>query len=321
MKKGFFIGNLCILIAVIFWGVNVSVTKALIPEWMTAYGIIIVRLVGGAILMWLTSIFIKCSKIQKEDWIKLILGGAIGLFLFIFLFILSLKYGNPIDISIIMTLPPVFVILMGVIFLKQRPNWLEYVGVVISFIGAAIVILDGGSRGEHGYTAHGNLIGDILAIVSTICYAFYLVILEGPTKTYKPITMLRWVFLFSAIPALVLIPFSTHQPIFHTAKAVPWIEIAFILFCVTFIAYFLVEPAIKYIGSELVSIYQYLLPVFATISAVLMGLAKLHWLQVLAMVIIVIGMICTNVGKKRRTKEIVANLPAISTMSPSTTNK
>ena len=312
MKKGFFIGNLCILIAVIFWGVNVSVTKALIPEWMTAYGIIIVRLVGGAILMWLASIFIKCSKIQRHDWWKLVLGGAIGLFLFIFLFILSLKYGNPIDISIIMTLPPIFVILMGVLFLKQHPFWLEYVGVVVSFIGAAIVILGGdvhhAHEMHHTYTAKNNIIGDILAIVSTICYAFYLVILEGPTKTYKPITMLRWVFLFSALPALILIPWATKEPIFHTREAVPWIEIAFILFCVTFIAYFLVEPAIKYIGSELVSIYQYLLPVFATISAVLMGLAKLHWLQVIAMGIIVVGMVCTNVGKKYRKpqKEVAA---------------
>ena len=323
MKKGFLIGNICILIAVIFWGVNVSVTKALIPEWMTAYGIIIVRLVGGAILMWLASIFVKTSKILKGDWLKLILGGAIGLFLFIFLFILSLKYGNPIDISIIMTLPPVFVILIGVIFLKQRPSWLEYLGVVISFIGAAIVILEGGNSHEHAYSAKGNLIGDILAIVSTICYAFYLVILEGPTKTYKPITMLRWVFLFSAIPALVLIPFATHQPIFHTAKAVPWIEIAFILFCVTFIAYFLVEPAIKYIGSELVAIYQYLLPVFATISAVLMGLAKLHWLQVVAMAIIVIGMVCTNIGKKHRKKTTaeVSSSPTVAQIANSSIEK
>lgn len=306
MKKGFFIGNLCILIAVIFWGVNVSVTKALIPEWMTAYGIIIVRLIGGAICMWIASLFVKTSKILKGDWIKLILGGAIGLFLFIFLFILSLKYGNPIDISIIMTLPPIFVILINVIFLKQRPYWIEYLGVVVSFIGAAIVILGGVSHHSdiHEHTAKGNIIGDILAILSTICYAFYLVIVVGPTKTYKPITMLRWVFLFSAIPACALIPFATHEPILHTTKAVPWIEISFILFCVTFIAYFLVEPAIKYIGSELVSIYQYLLPVFATISAVLMGLAHLRWLQVIAMGIIVIGMVLTNIGKKHRKKLI-----------------
>lgn len=293
---GFIIGNLCILIATIFWGVNVSVTKALIPEWMTAYGIIIVRLVGGCILMWIASLFIKCAKIQKEDWVKLILGGALGLFLFIFLFILSLKYGDPIDISIIMTLPPVFVILIGVIFLKQRPSWIEYLGVIVSFVGAAIVILDGGK----GAKGSNNLLGDILAICSTLCYAFYLVILEKPTKTYKPITMLRWVFLFSAIPALVLIPWSTHQPIFHTTKAVPWIEIAFILFCVTFIAYFLVQPAIKNIGSELTSLYQYLLPVFATISAVLMGLDHLKLMQVIAMVIIIAGMILTNIGKKKR---------------------
>ncbi|MCH5223328.1 MAG: EamA family transporter [Muribaculaceae bacterium] len=304
-KKGFLIGNLCILIAVIFWGVNVSVTKALIPEWMTAYGIIIVRLIGGCIVMWITSLFIKCSKIQKHDWLKLILGGAIGLFLFIFLFILSLKYGDPIDISIIMTLPPIFVILIGVIFLKQRPSWIEYLGVVVSFIGAAIVILDGGK----GRAGSNNTLGDILAIVSTLCYAFYLVILEGPTKTYKPITMLRWVFLFSAIPACALIPFATHEPIFHTREAVPWIEIAFILFCVTYIAYFLVEPAIKYIGSELVSIYQYLLPVFATISAVLMGLDKLKWMQVIAMAIIIVGMILTNIGKKRRKPTASENVP------------
>lgn len=295
-KKNFLIGNLCILISTIFWGVNVSVTKALIPEWMTSYGIIIVRLIGGCMLMWTTSVFIKCARIQKHDWLKLILGGAVGLFLFIFLFVQSLKYGDPIDISIIMTLPPVFVILISVIFLKQRPSWIEYAGCVVSFVGAALVIL-GGGKGHHG---SDNILGDILAISSTLCYAFYLVILEGPTKTYKPITMLRWVFLFAAIPGCALIPFATHEPILHTSEAVPWIEIAFILFCVTFIAYFLVQPAIKDIGSELVSLYQYLLPVFATISAVLMGLSHLKWIQVIAMAIIIGGMVLTNIGKKKR---------------------
>lgn len=91
-----------------------------------------------------------------------------------------------------------------------------------------------------------------------------------------------------------------HLPILHTAEATPWIEIGFILLCPTFIAYFLVQPAIKNIGSELVSLYQYLLPAFATISAVLMGLDKLKWIQVLAMAIIIAGMVLTNIGKRRK---------------------
>lgn len=299
------IGNACILLATIFWGINVSATKALIPQWMSANGIIVVRLVGGCILMWLVSLFIKTAKIQKNDWLRIVLGGAVGLFLFIYLFVTSLRYGNPIDISIIMTLPPIFVILIGVIFQHQRPSLIEYLGVVVSFVGAAIVILAGG----HGKAGSDNLLGDLLAVASTLCYAFYLVILEKPSKTYKPITMLRWVFLFAAVPAVFLIPGMQNEAILHTSEAVPWIEIGFILLCPTFLAYFLVEPAVKNIGSELVSLYQYLLPVFATISAVFMLSDKIKWIQVVAMVIIIVGMIFTNIGKRKRKNNVAPSKP------------
>lgn len=294
---GALVGNGCILLATIFWGINVSATKALIPAWMTADGIVVVRLVGGCILMWLASLFVKCEKISGvADWVRIVLGGAVGLFLFIFLFVTSLKYGNAIDISIIMTLPPIFVILIGVLFMGQRPSAIEYLGIFVSFIGAAVVILAGGA----GHSGSNNILGDILAIASTLCYAFYLVILEKPSHTHKPVTVLRWVFLFAALPALFLVPGMESEPILHTAEASPWVEIAFILLCPTFLAYFLVQPAEKLIGSELVSLYQYLLPVFATISAVFMLHDKLKWLQVVAMLIIIIGMILTNLGKRRR---------------------
>lgn len=293
----FFVGNLCILIATVFWGVNVSFTKALIPDWMTSEGISAVRLIGGALLFWIGSIFVRNDRIARSDWKKLVAGGVFGLFGFIYLFVMSLKYANPIDVSIIMTLPPMFVILIGVIFLRQRPSWMEYLGLLIGFAGAVIVII--GAKGS-GKSGSDNVLGDILAILSCICYASYLVILQGPTKKYKPISLLRWVFLFAAIPGLFLLFGFDKMPIWHTTDAAPWLEIGFILLCPTFIAYFLVQPAIKNIGSELVSLYQYLLPVFATISAVLMGLDKLRWIQVVAMAIIIAGMIMTNIGKKHR---------------------
>lgn len=294
------IGNACMLVAAIFWGVNVTVTKALIPDWMTANGITAVRLIGGAVLMWIVSLFMKTEKIQSGDWKKIIPGGTIGLFLFIFLFVTSLKYANPIDISIIMTLPPVFVILMQILFFKVRPSWLEYAGVIVSMAGAAVVILAGASDAHNGTN---NLLGDSLAVLSTICYAFYLIILEGPSKTYRPVNLLRWVFLFAAIPALILLIGFGKMPILHGAPAVPWIEIAFILVGPTFLAYFLVQPAQRMIGSEMVSLYQYLLPVFATISAVLMKIDSLKWIQVIAMLVIIVGMIATNLGKRHRVKK------------------
>lgn len=295
-KSSFLIGNLCMLFAAIFWGLNVTATKALIPEWMTSDGISVVRMIGGAVLFWLVSLFVRNDKIARHDWWRVIVGGVVGLFGFISLFVTSLRYGNPIDISIIMTIPPVFVILIGVIFQHQRPSAIEYVGVGVSFIGAAIVIL-AGSQGENG---SNNLLGDLLAIASTVCYAIYLVILEGPSHSYRPVSLLRWVFLFAAIPAAFLLPGFDKEAIFATTETMPWLEIAFILICPTFLAYFFVQPAIKSIGSELVSIYQYLVPVFATISAVAMGIDHLKWIQVVAMSVIIVGMVLTNVGKRRR---------------------
>lgn len=295
-KGNFLVGNACILIATIFWGINVPFTKALIPQWMSADAVSAVRLIGGCVLFWIASLFIKGTPIARGDWKKLILGGTVGLFGFIYLFVTSLKYGNPIDISIIMTLPPMFVILIGVIFRHQRPSLVECIGVAISFVGAAIVIV----AGNQGKAGSDNLLGDLLAIASTLCYAFYLVILEGPTHTYKPVSMLRWVFLFAAIPGIFLTLGMDHMPILNATVATPWIEIAFILLCPTFIAYFLVQPAIKNIGSELVSLYQYLLPVFATIASVIMGIDHLKWIQVVAMAVIVGGMILTNLGKRHR---------------------
>ena len=211
-------GNLFVLIATIFFGVNIPVVKILIPEWMSSVDVTIFRLGGGCILMWIASIFIKTDRIQRHDYLRIFLGGAVGLFLFMYLFNLSLRYADPIDVSIIMTFPPIFVILIGIIFQHKRTSWLEICGIAVGFIGAFLVIITQHS-GEKG---SDNMLGDCLALASTLCYAFYLVILEGPMHRYRPVSMLRWVFLMSCLPMLMLLPSLPKAEIFHTTDWQPW---------------------------------------------------------------------------------------------------
>lgn len=299
-KSTFIAGSLAILTATVFWGLNIPVVKALEAHWMNADTITACRLIGGCLLFWVASIFVKSEKIAKSDWWRIIVGGGVGLFAFIYLLNLSMKYANPIDVSIIMTLPPAFVILIGVLFQHRRPSWIEYLGVAVAFAGAVIVIVAGKGSGHAG---SNNLLGDMIALASTLCYSLYLVITEKPSHTYRPVNILRWTFLFAAIPSLFLLGSFKDMPLLQEAPAVPWIEIGFVVLCVSFAAYFLLSAALKDIGSELVSLYQYLLPVFATIGAVLMGLDRLHWIQVAAMAIIIAGMVMTNLGKRRRAKK------------------
>lgn len=289
-------GNLFILIATIFFGVNIPVVKVLIPEWMSAMDVSAFRMIGGCALFWLASCFVKTKPIVREDWKYLILGGAIGLFSFIYLFNLSLSYADPIDVSIIMTLPPVFVIVIGLLFQHRKASWLEIGGVVVAFAGAVVVIVTGRGKDSDG----SHIYGDMLALASALCYAFYLVITERPSQTYRPVTMLRWVFLFAAIPALFLVPELPKAEIFHKVAFEPWALIAFVVICPTFLAYFLVSPAIRLIGSELVSVYQYLVPVVATIASVAMGLCSIHLAQVIAILIVIGGMAMTTDAKRKQ---------------------
>ena len=134
-------GNIFILLATIFFGVNIPVVKFLIPEWMSSFDVTVFRLGGGCVLFWIASAFVHPDKIARADFPRILLGGGLGLFAFIFLFNLSLRYANPIDVSIIMTLPPVFVILINVVFRHARPSWGEIAGVLLAFAGAAAVIM------------------------------------------------------------------------------------------------------------------------------------------------------------------------------------
>lgn len=297
-------GNLCILVTTIFFGMNIPIIKVLIPEWMTAMDVTLFRIAVPALLFWIVSLFMRTTPIERADWWKVAVGAILGLFSFLCLFNMALRYGNPIDISIIMTIPPVFVMLIGLIFQHRKVGAMEIIGVVIAFIGAAIVILlaDGGK----GSAGQNRMLGDLLAIASAICYAFYLVIMEKPTHTYSPVSLLRWVFLLACIPALILVPGVVHAPLWHGADSTAWWLLAFIVICPSFLAYLLLNPAIKMIGAEIVSIYQYFVPAVATLASVLMGLAELHWTQVGAMVVIISGMVLITVGKRRRVRKTLA---------------
>lgn len=299
-------GNLFILVSTIFFGVNVPILKDLIPQWMSGSNAAAFRIFGGAILLWLASAFIKNQKIARRDWLNIVLGGAIGLFAFLYLFCESLRYASPVDVSIVMTTPPIFVIAINILFRHRKITALGLVGVFVGLAGAALVIL---TQGGHHIHASDPLKGNLLAIGSAVCYAFYLVILEGPSHTYNTITLMRWVFGCAAVVAIPLAFMLPQAPIFHTTQVLPWIYIGFVILFPTFVSYLLVAPAVKMIGSKMVSLYQYLVPVIALIASIIMGLDTFRWVQPVAIVIVIAGMMITNYaqGKQMKSSQLTRN--------------
>lgn len=288
-------GHLAMFFSTLFFGLNIPVLKFLMPEWLSGVDATFFRVVGATILFWIVSLFVKNDKIEKGDRLLILFSGMFGLFFFLYLFNLGVEYSSPIDISIIMTTPPVLVVIFSSILFKTKISKLKILGVIVSLSGALMLILMG-----HGEGGTRSLKGNIFGVLSAISYACYLISIKKTSAKYKPITLLRWTFLSCSI---MTIPFTLMQvevaPIWHNAPTEPILLLASVILFPTFISYLLIPIAVKRIGHELVSMYQYLIPVVATAAAVIMKLDKLHWDQPIAAVIIVLGVYITSIANKR----------------------
>lgn len=287
------IGNLLAFSAAFCWGLNEPANKALIPDWISASGVALSRIFGATIIIWLISLFVKREKIMRSDW-KLLAWAAVMMMGFVYIFSLAFNTASAIDIAIILTFQPMLVVLINAIFKHQKVSALEIVGLIIAFGGALFVILAGGNLDS------GRLIGDLFAVVCAITYAAYLVIIEGPSKRYGTVNLMKWIFLFTSILA---IPFIFTIP--HDMKILThteWLPVGLLLFIVLFptvYCYIVTPPSIKMIGSGLFSLYQYLVPVITCIVSIMFKIDTFHWFQPVSFVIIVGGVVLANYAKEK----------------------
>lgn len=292
-SKAMILGNLLALSAAICWGFNEPANKILIPDWISASGVALSRIFGAAVIIWIISFFVKPEKIQKGDW-KLLWASALMMLGFVYVFSMAFNSASPIDIAIILTFQPMLVVAIHAIFKHEKVGRLEWVGMGIAFCGALLAILGGGKIGG------GKFIGNIYALVCSISYACYLVIIEGPSRRYATVNLMKWIFLFSAILSLPLIlTLPRDIELFTNPHWEPIATLGFIILFPTVYCYLVTPPAIRMIGSEILSFYQYLVPVIAAIVSLLLKIDTFHWYQPVAFVIIVAGVMLANYAKMK----------------------
>lgn len=289
-------GNLLALTTALCWGFNEPANKVLIPDWMSASSVALARIFGATIVIWIISLFTRREKILHSDW-KLLWASGLMMLGFVYVFSLAFNTASPIDIAIILTFQPMLVVAIHAIFKHEHVGKLELVGMLIAFAGAVLVIAGGGNAG------HGRLVGDLFAMVCAVSYAVYLVLIEGPSKRYSTISLMKWIFLLAAVLSLPLIFTVPHaQKVFSSPQLTPVLVMAFIILFPTVYCYMVTPPVIRMIGSELLAFYQYLVPVVATVVSLLLKLDSFHWYQPVSFVIIVAGVMLANYSKARQKK-------------------
>ena len=100
------------------YGVNHTIAKDLMPTIIGAYGFILLRVLGAAIIFWSISFFYPSEKVDSKDWFRIIACSFAGMAINMLAFFKGLSLSTPINSSVVITLVPVLLLLLSAVFLK-----------------------------------------------------------------------------------------------------------------------------------------------------------------------------------------------------------
>lgn len=283
-----------------FSGLNENALRYLLPRWMSAYSGVVMRLVFGTLFFWVASKVDPEARRQRSSAgmkLALFAVGAVCMFGYMFALLQGLSYTTPISSSIFISMEPVWVFLICVIFLHDRVTWMKITGILLGLGGAFIIIMTQKSSD----VASNPMLGNIYCLASSLLYAIYLVLQKQFLKHTDMYTVNRWAFLGGACVAAISILFTgwdasvLHQSLFST----PMLVLLFVLIFPSAVSYLLLSIGLRNLSATVVAIYGYLILIVATIVSYILGQDHFDWWQMLSIVMIVASVYFVEIANEK----------------------
>lgn len=287
------IGHLACFGAYCIFGFNIVCCKNISnAHVLTPMDLFCLRAIGATALFWLLSLFMPKEKVDRKDLPKIFVASMFGLFLTQVSFLKAITLATSIDVSIANTCTPIMTMFVAAIALKEPITGKKIGGVLMSLAGVLLLIFN--SVGLGGGVSETQPMGIVLTIVNALTFALYLGIFRPLIAKYNVVTFMKWMFLFSMLVAL---PFNARHlvqaPFGQMESKVLW-QVAYVVVCATFVAYFLIPVGQKRLRPTLVSMYNYTQPIIATLISIIIGLDRMTWQKVVAMVLVFAGVWIVN---------------------------
>ena len=290
-------GHLAILGANLIFGFNASFSKAVLLE-MDPHLLTLFRVMGACILFWSVSLFTKKERISWRDLLLMLGASLFGIVINQFCYLEGLSRTGVINSATISTQTPIITMLLAAIILREPITWKKAIGVFIGMCGALLLVL------QNGLDFRGaELDGMLFCFTSSISFALYLTLFRHLIERHSPITLMKWMFLYASIIGSVV--YHKELISFNPTAISPqlWWRIAYVVVAATFIAYILIPISQRVLRPTTISMYSYLQPIIATLSAIAMGLDVLNFSKIIAICLVFIGVYMVTMSKSKQQLE------------------
>ena len=288
--------HLALFGANLFYGAGFTVAKMVMPVFIMPRGFILIRVAVVTLLFWLSWFGGRSfrTRIEPVDYKTFILCACFGVATNQLLFFLGLNLTSPIHASLMMLSTPILVSMFAVYAHYEKLSLQKLLGLALGIFGAVVLVKLGGKE----TTARNALLGDLLVFLNATSYAIYLTMAKPLMKKYRPIIVIRWVFL---IGFFFVLPFGWQEfsninwAIFSYKQ---YLAVGFIVLCCTFFTYLWNIYALQILSPTTAGAYIYLQPVFAAVIAILFYNESLSWIKMLSSLLIFTGVYLVSQKKR-----------------------
>lgn len=284
------------IFAITLWGMSYIWTDKLIALNIPIFYFVFVRiLMAGLVLFLFNTAYGRIKRIQRQDLPKFLLLAFFEPFIYFICETFGLKLtGSPTLSAMVIATIPIFSIGAGIIFFKEKVNFINIIGILFSLVGIVMVAMAKGSLGEH------FIWGVVLLLVAVISEVGHASITKSLAGNYSSQIIVMYQFLIGAIYLFPLFIWKGidgfNFEVYFSAEV--WYPLICLAILCSSLAFSLWVSTIKNLGVAKSSIFSALIPVAAAIIAWVLGHEYLNSRQWIGIVVSTAGVILSQYTKK-----------------------
>ena len=211
----------------------------------------------------------------KSHWKAMLMLGLTGGALFSTLQYIGLQYTSAINVSVLNSLGPVFIVAAVAIMFGETMRPIQMAGIAVSLAGVLFIVARGDPAALLGMSFNA---GDLIILFNMAVWAVYSACLR-----FRPrIHWTSFMFVFALISALGTLPFAVHehlQGFRFQATAETFVAIAYVSVFPSIVAYLSWNRGVELIGPNRAGAMLHLIALYsAVLAGVFLGerLAAFH---------------------------------------------
>lgn len=279
---------------ILVWGISFLNTRVLLDAGLSPTEIFVARFTIAYISLLIVSRF-KVRFTGWRDELLFVVCGIAGGSAYFIAENTALELTLISDVAVLVSIAPLTTALMGAIFYRdERITLMTGVGMVIAFVGSVMLAL------KDGLVWGDSVLGDVLAMLAALVWAFYSMALKRLNRTYSTLFITRKLFFYGVLSALPLLLLEDTQVSVATLRQpAVWGNLLYLGLICSMAAYFIWGITVKRIGAVRASNYFYLSPIISMIAAAIWFGERTNLVAYLGCALILAGVIIAEKFKRK----------------------